>query len=95
MKYPASRRRGVSGDGIAATPDPTPTGLAPDHPRSGTVSWISPKAEFTPKNVQTKEDRVKLVFAVKISLQNPDGFFKPGLPADAAFRAGDGAGAPQ
>ena len=67
----------------------------PDHPRSGTVSWISPKAEFTPKNVQTKEDRVKLVFAVKISLQNPDGFFKPGLPADAVFRADRGAGEPQ
>ena len=67
----------------------------PDHPRRGTVSWISPKAEFTPKNVQTKEDRVKLVFAVKISLQNPDGFFKPGLPADAVFRAGDGTGEPQ
>jgi HlyD family secretion protein len=40
-------------------------------------------AEFTPKNVQTKEERTKLVFAIKIEVQNPDGALKPGLPADA------------
>lgn len=49
----------------------------------GTVVFISPVAEFTPKNVQTKEERTKLVFAVKIEVQNPDGALKPGLPADA------------
>jgi HlyD family secretion protein len=48
----------------------------------GTVTWISPTAEFTPKNVQTKEDRVKLVFAVKVELDNPDGLLKPGVYAD-------------
>ena len=37
------------------------------------MTFISPEAEFTPKNVQTKEDRVKLVFGVKIEIPNPDG----------------------
>ncbi len=50
---------------------------------SGTVVYISPVAEFTPKNVQTKEERTKLVFAVKMEVANPDGALKPGLPADA------------
>jgi HlyD family secretion protein len=49
----------------------------------GNVVYISPVAEFTPKNVQTKEERTKLVFAVKIEITNPDGALKPGLPADA------------
>jgi HlyD family secretion protein len=48
----------------------------------GTVTFIRPEAEFTPKNVQTKEERVNLVFAVKISLDNPDHRLKPGMPAD-------------
>ena len=51
----------------------------------GTVVYISPNAEFTPKNVQTKEERTKLVFAVKIEIENPDGDLKPGLPADATL----------
>lgn len=49
----------------------------------GTVTYIANKAEFTPKNVQTKEERVNLVFAVEISLDNPDRILKPGMPADA------------
>jgi HlyD family secretion protein len=53
----------------------------------GKVIYISPVAEFTPKNVQTREDRVKLVFGVKIQIPNPDGTLKPGLPADAAVKA--------
>lgn len=53
---------------------------------SGRVTYISPSAEFTPKNVQTKEERTKLVFAVKIEVPNPDGVLKPGLPADARLR---------
>ena len=51
----------------------------------GTVSFISPVAEFTPKNVQTPDERAKLVFRVKVQLANPDGIFKPGMPADAHF----------
>ena len=49
----------------------------------GQVVYISPSAEFTPKNVQTKEERTKLVFGVKLEVNNPDGALKPGLPADA------------
>lgn len=49
----------------------------------GTVTFVSAEAEFTPKNVQTQEERVKLVFAVKITLDNPDQELKPGMPADA------------
>ena len=48
----------------------------------GTVSWISPKAEFTPKNVQTKEARANLVYAVKLNVPNKQGTFKIGMPAD-------------
>ncbi len=55
----------------------------PDEFFEGTVSYISPEAEFTPKNVQTEEERINLVFAVKISLDNPDHRLKPGMPADA------------
>jgi HlyD family secretion protein len=48
----------------------------------GTVSMISSEAEFTPKNVQTREERVKLVFALKVSVKNENGELKPGMPAD-------------
>lgn len=49
----------------------------------GRVSYIAHEAEFTPRNVQTKEERVKLIFPVKIKLDNPDHRLKPGMPADA------------
>jgi HlyD family secretion protein len=55
----------------------------------GSIVYISPTAEFTPKNVQTKEERTKLVFAVKIEIPNPDGLLKPGLPADARITIAD------
>jgi len=47
------------------------------------VVYISPIAEFTPKNIQTKEDRTKLVFGVKLEVDNPEGILKAGMPADA------------
>jgi HlyD family secretion protein len=50
--------------------------------RSGRVSFVSSRAEFTPKNVQTRDERVKLVYKVKIALDNADGLFKPGMPAE-------------
>ena len=50
--------------------------------RSGRVSFVSSRAEFTPKNVQTRDERVKLVYKVKIALENADGLFKPGMPAE-------------
>lgn len=49
----------------------------------GKVVYISPEAEFTPKNIQTKEERTKLVFAVKVMIDNPDLELKAGIPADA------------
>jgi HlyD family secretion protein len=56
-----------------------------DRTFEGTVSFISPVAEFTPKNVQTPDERAKLVFRVKVQLDNNEGIFKPGMPADAIF----------
>jgi HlyD family secretion protein len=49
----------------------------------GKVIYISPIAEFTPKNVQTKEDRTKLVFGVKLEVENRERALKSGMPADA------------
>jgi len=57
----------------------------PEREFEGSVIYISPEAEFTPKNIQTKEDRVKLVYAVKIRIPNPDHQLKPGMPADAVL----------
>jgi HlyD family secretion protein len=56
---------------------------------SGKVVSISNKAEFTPKTIQTKDERVKLMFAVKIAIPNPDMELKPGMPADAYIEAGE------
>ncbi|MGE5679867.1 MAG: HlyD family secretion protein [Bacillota bacterium] len=52
----------------------------------GKVIYISPEAEFTPKNIQTKDERTKLVFAVKIEINNPNFDLKPGMPADAVIK---------
>jgi len=51
----------------------------------GTVSWISSKAEFTPKMIQTKNERVNLVYAVKVTFKN-DGSAKIGMPGDVKFK---------
>lgn len=55
----------------------------PDKTYEGKVTYISPEAEFTPKNIQTKDERTKLVFKVKIKIPNPDYELKAGMPADA------------
>jgi HlyD family secretion protein len=52
---------------------------------TGRVTFISPQAEFTPKNVQTTEGRASQVFAVKIQMENPDNSLKPGMAADATL----------
>lgn len=57
----------------------------PDRTFRGTVAFIASQAEFTPKNVQTREERVSMVFAVKVRLPNPDHALKPGMPADAVL----------
>ena len=51
----------------------------------GTVSYISQQAEFTPRNVQTVEERVNMVFALRVRLPTPDHLLKPGMPADAGL----------
>jgi len=50
---------------------------------AGKITWITSEAEFTPKNIQTKEERTGLVYAVKITIPNPDQKLLPGMPADA------------
>jgi HlyD family secretion protein len=55
---------------------------------AGKVSFISPRAEFTPRNVQTANDRAKLVYRMKISVDNRAGVLKPGMPVEAEFASG-------
>ena len=50
----------------------------------GTISWISSSAEFTPKIVQTKEERIDLVYAIKVAVKN-DGRVKIGMPGEVKF----------
>lgn len=63
----------------------------PDKPFPATVRYIASRAEFTPKEVQTPDERVKLVYAVKLYLtENPDHRLTPGLPADAVIQWKEG-----
>ncbi|UCD57059.1 MAG: efflux RND transporter periplasmic adaptor subunit [Candidatus Hydrogenedentota bacterium] len=59
----------------------------PEKEFSGKVTYVSDEAEFTPKNIQTREDRVKLVFAVKVGIDNAGGLLKPGMYADIELEA--------
>jgi HlyD family secretion protein len=63
----------------------------PGQPFQGAVSWIADQAEFTPKNVQTAEERVNLVYAVKIMIPNAQRKLKSGMPADAEILLGPAA----
>ena len=49
----------------------------------GAITFISPRAEFTPRNVQTAAERSKLVYRIKVSVDNRDGVLKPGMPVEA------------
>ena len=67
------------------------TDAFPDQPFDATVRYIASKAEFTPKEVQAPDERVKLIYAVKLYLAaNPDHRLTPGLPADAIIQWKDG-----
>jgi HlyD family secretion protein len=57
----------------------------PTQPFPGKVSFISDKAEFTPKNIQTQDERVKLVYRIKIEVENRNDALKPGMPADGVI----------
>ena len=67
---------------------------AGDPPMSGTVSYISPRAEFTPRNVQTAEERSKLVYRIKIAVDNRQGVLKPGMPVEAELAPASPAATP-
>jgi HlyD family secretion protein len=54
----------------------------PGRAYEGRITYIASEAEFTPKNVQTQEERVKLVFGMKVSVRNVNSELKPGMPAD-------------
>jgi HlyD family secretion protein len=60
----------------------------PDKTYRGTVAFIASQAEFTPRNVQTTEERVKLVYAVKVRITQDSTYdLKPGIPADVRLQA--------
>lgn len=61
---------------------------APEEPFHGRISFISQEAEFTPKTVQTNKERIKLVYRIKIDIDNPEMKLKPGMPADAEIEIG-------
>ncbi|MEB3268961.1 MAG: HlyD family efflux transporter periplasmic adaptor subunit [Leptolyngbya sp.] len=63
----------------------------PDQPLAATVAAVDTEASFTPENIYFKEDRVTQVFGLKLDLENPGGFAKPGMPADGEILL-DGAG---
>jgi len=54
---------------------------------AGRISFISPRAEFTPRNVQTSGERAKLVYRLKVTVDNRDGILKPGMPVEVQFDA--------
>lgn len=56
--------------------------------RPGRVTWVASEAEFTPTPIQTREERVDFVYAVKLRVPNPDGALKIGMPADVSFQRG-------
>ncbi|MGQ9618222.1 MAG: HlyD family secretion protein [Candidatus Aminicenantia bacterium] len=58
----------------------------PDKKFSGKIVYISPEAEFTPRQIQTVEERTKLVYKIKIEIENKEGIFKVGMPADAYIK---------
>ena len=67
----------VVGDKVKVIPD---DGTLDPEACEGTVTWISDEAEFTPKNIQTRDERADLVYAVKVSVRN-DGRFRLGMYA--------------
>ncbi|MFN4111832.1 MAG: HlyD family secretion protein [Ignavibacteria bacterium] len=58
----------------------------PDKTFEGQIVFVSNEAEFTPKNIQTKDERVKLVYAVKVRIPNPDHLLKDGMLCDVILR---------
>jgi HlyD family secretion protein len=68
------------GQQATVTPD------SPGKPYPGSVSFVASKAEFTPNNVETKDQRTKLVFEVRVRITDPSGVLKAGMPVDVTFQ---------
>jgi HlyD family secretion protein len=78
----------------AAAPGKPVTVLADAYPGArfqGTISFVAPEAEFTSRNVQTREDRDRLVYAVEVRLANPAGKLRPGMPVEVSIDGTGGA----
>lgn len=67
----------------------------PERHFEATVSRVDPRAQFTPRDVHLPQERVRMVFGVTLALDNPQGWLKPGMPADAWIRWRDEATWPQ
>ena len=63
----------------------TDSGKGDMHRAEGTVTWISDRAEFTPKTIQTRDERADLVYAVKVRVPNSDGRYKMGMYGEITF----------
>ncbi|MCB9680940.1 MAG: HlyD family efflux transporter periplasmic adaptor subunit [Alphaproteobacteria bacterium] len=61
----------------------------PDRVFEGTVSTVATEPEFTPRNIQTRTDRDRLVYRVEVDVPNPDGALRPGMPVEVELAAGD------
>jgi HlyD family secretion protein len=70
----------ASGKRVSVHADPYPGEVFP-----GTIRHVSSKAEFTPRNVQTREDRDRLVYGVEVTIPNPGRKLRPGMPVEAVI----------
>ncbi len=64
----------------------TDDGKGDYHETEGTVTWISDKAEFTPKTIQTKDERANMVYAIKVKVKNDEGLYKIGMYGEIKFQ---------
>lgn len=67
------------------------SGSGPRQTLAGSISWISSRAEFTPTPIQTREERIDMVYAIKIRVANANGVLKIGMPVDVQFVASQAA----
>ena len=56
---------------------------------AGRIAFIASEAEFTPNSIETKDQRTKLVYEVRVSIDDTGGFLKPGMPSDVVIEAGE------
>ena len=73
------------GGGAEGAGTPAPSGAPARRAITGTLSWISARAEFTPTPIQTRDERAELVYAIKVRVPNRDGHLKIGMPVDVTL----------